>query len=1064
MTGTASTLDVGDFPVFFDAIWGPRAPQRPVTPFEWQNELLERVCSERRWPDVVDLPTGAGKTSLLDLAVFALALDAERPPAERWMPRRVVLVVDRRVIVNQADERGAVLIDALHRPEHPVLSAVSAALSRLSGGGPPLTRSVLRGGITTDETWALRPDVPAVISSTVDQVGSRLLFRGYGISPGMRPVHAGLLGNDTLLLLDEVHLARPFAQTLEAIARYRRAGSAGNGLPDRWQVVQLSATPAGHRGERFPVGRLRSEHPVLRRRLAARKPARLEAVKVPAKATPLESNEMVARRCAAAARELLGGGARTIGVVVNRVDTALRVRHHLIRAIAGDVPVPALSTDPSVVANTDSLGGGRVALLTGRMRPFDRDRLLAELRPRLEVGRPRSPDDPPLVVVATQSIEAGADFDLDAIVTECASLDALRQRFGRVDRDGRLSELGSEHRSVILARSSDVDAKSPDPVYGWAIGRTWVWLRDRPALDFGIGGMDWPEGDEAAPYLSSSADAPLLLPADLDRWVQTSPAPAPADPDVARWLHGKDADDNTADVTVVWRSDLDPSLFDPVVLCALVEDERAELEREVVQRVRMCPPASAEGLPVPLGAARAWLARSPERPDSSDTEAAVAAAGSVGADTPRAPRSALHWSGPDSELVTPEKLRPGDTIVVPADWGGLTDGTWDPSAEAPAVTDVAELALARQRRLVVLRLPRSLGGGEAGSAGTEAGAAVGGDFDSLGRLADDTLELVGTSERQDELAGILLRWSETEADPSRRDLLVHAGRSRRVLDARRLADGISGGAVTRSWVVRSGRRLERPTPAGGGVAAADPTFLGDDEDDDEVAVTDPASVLLSDHLLGVADWARRIGSRLGLGDERVSDLRIAGALHDAGKADPRFQLWLWGGDPALHALAGDRLLARSEATTVRERREARRRSGYPQGMRHELASLALIGERLTEVANAADPTLVEHLVATHHGHGRYRFDPTVDPEPPEAVIELGGVRLATVGAGDEDRLDGGTPERFWLLVRRYGWWRLAWLEAVFRLSDQARSAGEHGGPPIPLGAERSDDPQGGTPR
>jgi len=78
-----------------------------------------------------------------------------------------------------------------------------------------------------------------------------------------------------------------------------------------------------------------------------------------------------------------------------------------------------------------------IVLLTGRMRPFERDRLVDRWKPYLRATRP---DDPgrPIVVVATQCLEVGADFSFEALTSEAASLDALRQRFGRLARRAHL--------------------------------------------------------------------------------------------------------------------------------------------------------------------------------------------------------------------------------------------------------------------------------------------------------------------------------------------------------------------------------------------------------------------------------------------------------------------------------------------------------------------------------------------------------------------------------------------------------------------------------------------------
>ena len=239
------TLDVDDFESFHEQVHGQ-------APFSWQSRLVREVISKRRWPQVMDLPTGAGKTTCIDIALFALALDAQ-DPTTRWCPRRIAMVVDRRVVVDQVAERGRRILRALldERGDHTVVEVARLLRSLSRENLEPIGVFTLRGGMPKDDTWARTPDQPLVLASTVDQLGSRMLIQGYGVSTGMRPVHAGLLANDVLILLDEVHLSRPFAETLHQLDGLRARSGGTSGVQARFQHVFLSATPGTARGDTF---------------------------------------------------------------------------------------------------------------------------------------------------------------------------------------------------------------------------------------------------------------------------------------------------------------------------------------------------------------------------------------------------------------------------------------------------------------------------------------------------------------------------------------------------------------------------------------------------------------------------------------------------------------------------------------------------------------------------------------------------------------------------------------------------------------------------------------------
>ena len=413
-------LTIADFPAYFRSVHG-------FEPFPWQVRLTETVLEDGRWPEVIDLPTGSGKTAAIDTAVFTLAARPDH------FPRRVVFVIDRRIVVDQVCRRARMIERVISGARSGVLARIRERFLAITDGAP-LGVAALRGGVPIDNEWTHRPDQPWVVVSTVDQFGSRLLFRGYGVSPGMRPIHAGLAGNDCLVILDEVHLSRPFADTLRSVTHLDRGI-----LPRPIQVVEMSATPQNKEAQSFTLlnGDLQASE-ILRKRVTAVKQGRL--VPIPGRS----AEEAVPKAVQKLLKKTKPGPVRSIGIVVNRVRTARRTYAALKAA------------------------NHKAHLVTGRMRPLDRARVLKQIETAVNPDR-QAADSDLTIVVSTQAIEVGADFSFDLLITECAPIDSLRQRFGRLDRRGTHADHSGETAgAVVLGVRSEMNTKKPDPIYGVA--------------------------------------------------------------------------------------------------------------------------------------------------------------------------------------------------------------------------------------------------------------------------------------------------------------------------------------------------------------------------------------------------------------------------------------------------------------------------------------------------------------------------------------------------------------------------------------------------------------------
>lgn len=427
-------------------------------PMPWQTRLFRTHFLSGDLPGAVNIPTGLGKTAVMAIWLIGLAWQI-RTQAMPSLPRRLVYVVDRRAVVDQSTTFAETLRKNLATPKaHDLCAFLGFAECR------KLPISTLRGQFVDNREWLEDPSRPAIVVGTVDMIGSRLLFEGYGASRKMRPYHAGLLGADTLVLLDEAHLVPPFEALLATIASEPHVYSA-RAKEDRKRIPEFKLLPlsATNRSSSTSVFALEArDYDDAVDEGAKRTRKRLDAVKCLRIETAGAKNllQTIVER----AWEISGKGENDVRCLIycDKRDDAQKVCDALLDRLATHA-----RTDSKKAKGEDkeqyeirvaTAAQNRIELFVGARRVHER----RQAQKRLEVlgflADSESSHGSATFLVATSAGEVGVDLDADHLVCDLVAWERMVQRFGRVNRRGKVSS-----DIVVVAPPPEVPkSKLPD--------------------------------------------------------------------------------------------------------------------------------------------------------------------------------------------------------------------------------------------------------------------------------------------------------------------------------------------------------------------------------------------------------------------------------------------------------------------------------------------------------------------------------------------------------------------------------------------------------------------------
>lgn len=367
-------------------------------PYSWTQEVADYAVKKGRLPDYLNAPTGMGKTSLIDVAIYALAhsLHYDNPRHRS----KIIYAVERQSVVNGTTEHVENLVDKINNPSTPAMYVVHDSLKRLQGeyetDRPAVKLSSFHGTKRDNQSFR-HLDGCEIISTTVTQVVLRAIGRSPHVSGRVAPMHAAQVVMDGQIIIDEPHLVLHQVDALSQIIGKQKV-PLGDVKPSTLTVMGATLnSEAGKDADCYTFDVEKEQ---------GNKASML--YHLPKPVFPVKVDKVTHASVEVAKNLISSGRVESLAIILNSVEGAQYVYKKIL----------------PLIDKTDNFHAAYA--MTGQTRACERPSA-------------KELNQPGVVIVATQTVEAGVDFSVSHMITELSPLSSLWQRIGRMNRYGNNS-------------------------------------------------------------------------------------------------------------------------------------------------------------------------------------------------------------------------------------------------------------------------------------------------------------------------------------------------------------------------------------------------------------------------------------------------------------------------------------------------------------------------------------------------------------------------------------------------------------------------------------------------